>query len=326
MSDEIMDEFGEGGQQSPETTSQAPPAEPVEFDDTPNSEQDIEAEIEEQTEAGDVAGDTDASDEFPEELLIETGYSAEEAKAIYGDSATLAAAVRELDARQIDAARMAATQLPELPETPTEEPVVEDVDLEKALEGFDDESKNAILALQKRQEAELARRDQAIQAQQQQLETFIRSQEQFVQQQANHEFDEFCNGLEGWEHVLGHGNAATIPQHSLQFQNRGHLANTANLLQRGRQMQGQPPLSSDELLVRSLHAAFPREYSQIIERQVQGQVAERQQMQIARPTGRRSMSGKTTTEQAASNIEQWFKEKGIPLSDNNVFGEDIDEI
>jgi hypothetical protein len=291
----------------------------VEFDDTPNTEQELQAEVEENL--SEQEEEVEEESEFPEELLKSAGMSEDYAAEHFNDASELAMYIRAMDRRDIELAR----QTQHMQQEPTQEiaePEIEDVDLEKALEGFDDNTKNLIGAIDKKYKLELERRDAAAKKQREMFDNMIQQQQIAAQQQRIAEFDDFCNNLDGWEHVFGSGTIYTMDRTSPQFQNRAALERAAKLFEQSRATRGLPPVSREETLVRALYAGFGEEHEQIMRREIENQVVQRQKQHTTRPTSRQLTAPTNDREQMLQNIDKWWTDNGynVPEYDHITDG------
>lgn len=291
-------------------------ADPADFTDGVDVPQDAELEVTQEDVAdGEVE---EATSEYAPELLSAAGLSEEEAAATFGSPTALAAAVRMMDQRFLQAGQQLAAQHQTAPPrqpapqavTPPEE--FDPFEFPEPSDGqeWDDDTRALVTALHKHHQAELKKRDAAL--------AMVMQDRMEAQRQAYiNQFDGFVNSLgDDYAAVLGKGTFQEIKPGSVFMQNRAHLDSVAAQYAAGRRAHGQPELPTNELLARSLLLAFPEAGAGAVRRQALDQVSQRQRMVTARPSQRRA-SKLTAEERAIRHAEEFMRARGMAVPTDN---------
>jgi hypothetical protein len=179
-------------------------------------------------------------------------------------------------------------------------------------EEWDEATVVLVRSLQKQFSSQLQAQQAAIDAQQKQTEAILNERKEVETRRYVEEFDGFVNQLpDDWKDTLGKGSGFDLPSDSVHMKARIYLDQTARLLSDGREQQGQPPLPMNELLSRSLRVAFPQKQEQAVRKQVETEVAKRQSLKTARPTGRTAGKPKSGSDAAADHAEKWYAKRGM---------------
>lgn len=143
--------------------------------------------------------------------------------------------------------------------------------------------------------------------------------QQAQQQQADSwldAYDGWCNDLpQEYRELFGQGNRHTLRPDSKEFQARQQLNRAAQAMSSGRQVQGLPTLSQEQLLHRVLLSEFPLQREQAVRNDVSQKLVSRFSQSTARPTSRRS-SQLTPEMAAAKRVGDFFKKTGVESTES----------
>jgi len=280
---------------------------------------------------------------FPVELLTAAGLTEEEAAAQFASPAELANRITEMDRRMVQQAGMiaaseqesaAAEEGEELPLGENKSVLLDpattqtrDVNLDWLPQpddgsDWDADAKNLIGAIDKKYQAELAKRDAELQEQREFLQAIAAEREADMERQRQidgaeyvRQFDGFIDTIgEDYAPVFGSGPGGRLDPSSMAYQNRILLDETATQLQAVRSRMGQPELAQEELLVRALRVSFPEAQETAVESQIVQAVSDRQEQFSARPSHSGSSAKDTPAgdAKAMAGLNKWFTDRGIP--------------
>lgn len=273
--------------------------------------------------------DDSGKPQFEDDLLEMAGLTAEEAVKYFKTSEELENAISLQDSQSLWAGRasqqqqqqwqhppqqqLPARHVPQQPPatSPPGQQAAPAVDLNNLdPEEWGEDTVNLLRGLdaQYRQQIQAAL-DRSSRAEQM-LQQFANAQ---LQQQIEAQYDEFdqrVNSLpEQYREAFGSGTRHTLGN-SPQMQNRIRLNQAMQIMSRGRQMNGLPPLGRDQLFKRALRAEFPELQEQSVRREVNDKLSRRYGMQTSRPSARQG-SALTPDEKAAHTVGEYLNKAGI---------------
>lgn len=190
---------------------------------------------------------------------------------------------------------------------------------EQVLENLDEDVVAALRSVYSQTNAQLAAQRQMIESQQQYIQQMQAHNEESVRQNYIREVDTFINSLDdGWSGLLGVGKSSyELEPSSFAIQNRIRLDQMANMLAAGYQAEGRPVPDRATLLASALPSAFPGHFQKAVEARVTNQVANRQSQFTQRPTQRVHHQSTNREEQAAKNVENWFRQRGYSVEEDD---------
>jgi hypothetical protein len=319
---------------APEAASPEP-----QYDDTSHADDETEPAEElpagDATDSGDDGGqDAPAEPQFDPALLADFNLTPEQAKAQFGTPEALANAGRLLDQRVLNQfqqqyATPNAQQQPGLPPAPAPGTHVEipleqqqtpnpataaEFKMPETLDGeeWDEDVKRLVEHLNKGFNQQLAAQAAELNKQRQVTEAFLQQQQQQAEQAYVQGVDNFVNNLgDEWTAVLGKGSGYELGAQSPFVTARAQLDAIAQQLSNGRQVQGLPQLTQEQLLAKALPLAFPNIQQQVVRQEVEEEVGKRQRMMTQRPTGRTRKPAVSGEKAAAGKAEQSYAERGM---------------
>lgn len=190
---------------------------------------------------------------------------------------------------------------------------------EHVIENLDEDVVAALRAVSSQTNAQLAAQRQMIESQQQYIQQMQTHNEEAARQNYIREVDTFINSLdEEWSGLLGVGKSSyELEPSSFAIQNRIRLDQMANMLAAGYQAEGRPVPDKTTLLASALPSAFPGHFQKAVEDRVTNQVANRQSQFTQRPTQRVHHQATNREEQAAKNVENWFRAHNMPVEQDD---------
>jgi len=123
-------------------------------------------------------------------------------------------------------------------------------------------------------------------------------------------FDSAISGLEDFKDVLGDGASFQLPAQSIYGMNRQRVLETASVLLNAHSQQGRN-VDVNTAVRNAVQLVFPDKMKQSIQREVKGQLRNRQGQFVARPTQRQTEKPATGESRALQRADQWAKEKGL---------------
>lgn len=263
----------------------------------------------------------DSETKFDPLLLQAAGLDEKEAREQFGSPKALENAIRLIDARSIQAAKSALTQVTQPPAPPLQQKPQEipaEVDAEFKMpeppegEEWDESTVELVKHLNEQFSRKLEQQKRELEEQRLATQEFLAEKRTQELKRYVDEFDGFVNKLaEPWKKVFGAGSGYDLNPNSAEFKSRVQLDETVKQLAFGRSQQGLPPLPQDELMSRALRVAFPQQQETAIRKQVEKEVSERKSMTTNRPTGRAGGKQVVGVDAAAATAEKWYRERGM---------------
>lgn len=152
----------------------------------------------------------------------------------------------------------------------------------------------------------MAERLQAVEDQQQET---LRASEEATAVERNQWFDKQISELgEDFTEALGAGKTTSLQQESSQWANREQIAKLTAVLVSGYQAEGLEPPPVGELFQTAAQTVLRKEYQQINEKKLSGELGNRATQHIERAGGRKAAASQTPEEFAVAELEKL----GIP--------------
>jgi hypothetical protein len=285
-------------------------------------------------------GDEPSRVEWPEDLLRSAGLTAEQASKSFKSADELDAAMKWHDAQMLTAGKqwheqanlqqqqqMQQQQPPPVPATPQQaqqqtQALLDKLDLGLKAEEWDEQTINLVTKLNDHYHdrfTSVAQRNAF-------LEQAIQTVSGFIMGQAERDyvtqFDNLVNSLpETYAEVFGKGARSDLKENSKEFGERVRLNQAMSAIQRGRQVNGLPPLSTDQLFNRALRAEFGDIETKAIRQELNSKMETRQRQFTSRPTSRAGKQLAPETK-AANRVQEFMAARGLSLAPDDIVDAD----
>lgn len=293
-----------------------------------------------QTAAETSEGDETSRVEWPEDLLRSSGLTAEQASKSFKNADELDAAMKWHDAQMLAAGKQwheqanlqqtqqqPVQQPPPVPVTPQQaqqqtQAVLDKLDLGLKAEEWDEQTINLVNRLNDHYHdrfTSVAQRNAFLEQAIQTVSGFIMSQ---AERDYVNQFDSLVNSLpETYVEVFGKGGRSDLKENSKEFGERVRLNQAMSAIQRGRQVNGLPPLSTDQLFNRALRAEFGDIETKAIRQEINSKLETRQRQFTTRPTSRAGKELKPETK-AAQRVQEFMQARGLSLAPDDIVDAD----
>lgn len=222
----------------------------------------------------------------------------------------------KIEARQQPPAESAKPPIPAKPA----EPAQPDLDLDKALEGFDPAFVAPIKAIHAQQSAKMAAQEKTIS----EMKGFVEFLAKHVESQQKREYTDWLDGQfasmgDEYSPLFGKDAGHAMDRASPQLKARMKLLDAMDLIASGYQGRKQQSPSRGELFKQALRMAFGEKTAEAERKKIAGALDKRKGQFVARATNRESRDNRSPEERAEAHIRAKLKDKGVE-EDASIFG------